>query len=82
LTCDRPEGAFYAFPSVKKTGLSCLDFAQKLLHEQKVAVVPGTAFGPELKDYIRISYASSFENLKEALARIGIFLNKNRRIKG
>jgi aminotransferase len=82
LICERPEGAFYAFPSIKKTGFSCLDFAQKLLHEQKVAVVPGTAFGPEFKDYIRISYASSFENLKEALTRIGNFLNKNRRMLG
>ncbi len=76
LACEKPEGAFYAFASVRKTGLNCLDFAQKLLHEQKVAVVPGTAFGPELKDYIRISYASSFENLKEALNRMAIFLKK------
>ena len=82
LICEKPEGAFYAFPSIKKTGFSCLYFAQKLLHEQKVAVVPGTAFGPEFKDYIRISYASSFENLKEALTRIGNFLNKNRRMLG
>ena len=76
LSCHNPQGAFYAFPSIKKTGLNSLDFAQKLLQEEKVAVVPGTAFGAEFKDYIRISYASSFDNLKEALRRIGAFLKK------
>jgi len=74
LTCHKPQGAFYAFPSIKKTGLSSLDFAQKLLSQEKVAVVPGTAFGKEFKDYIRISYASSFYNLKEALRRMSVFL--------
>ncbi len=74
LTCHKPQGAFYAFPSIKKTGLSSLDFAQKLLSQEKVAVVPGTAFGKEFKDYIRISYASSFDNLKEALRRMSVFL--------
>ncbi len=73
LVCHEPQGAFYAFPSVKKTGLSGMDFAQKLLKQQKVAVVPGTAFGSEFKDYVRISYASSFDNLKEALNRMKIF---------
>jgi len=76
LTCHKPQGAFYAFPSIKKTGLNSLDFAQKLLKEEKVAVVPGTAFGDGFKDYIRISYASSMDNLKEALIRIKNFINK------
>jgi len=76
LSCHKPQGAFYAFPSIKKTGLTALDFAQRLLSQQKVAVVPGTAFGEEFKDYVRISYASSFDNLKEALGRIATFLNK------
>jgi len=76
LTCHKPQGAFYAFPSIKKTGLNSLDFAQKLLQEEKVAVVPGTAFGEDFKDYIRISYASSFDNLKEALRRIDAFLKR------
>lgn len=53
-----------------------MEFAQGLLGKQKVAVVPGTAFGSTFDDYIRISYASSFENIKEALVRIGIFLKK------
>ena len=76
LTCHRPEGAFYAFPSVKDTGMNALDFAQALLKKERVAVVPGTAFGGEFTDYVRISYASSFENLKEALARMENFLKK------
>lgn len=74
LECIKPDGAFYAFVSIRKSGMSSLDFAQRLLKEQKVAVVPGTAFGREFNDYIRISYASSYENLKEALNRIEIFL--------
>jgi aminotransferase len=72
----KPQGAFYVYPSVKKTGMEGLEFAKKLLEEQKVAVVPGTAFGKEFVDRIRISYASSYEDLKEALNRIGKFLKK------
>ena len=79
LKCHMPQGAFYAFPSIKKSGLNCLDFARKLLAEEKVAVVPGTAFGEELTDHIRISYASSFENLKEALRRMDSFLRRHRK---
>ena len=74
LTCKKPEGTFYVFPSIKSSGFSALEFAKKLLNEQKVAVVPGTAFGLGLDDYIRISYASSLDNLKEALSRIEKFL--------
>jgi len=76
LTCHKPQGAFYAFPSIKKSGLKSLSFAEKLLKEEKVAVVPGTAFGKEFEDYVRISYASSFDNLKEALSRMSAFLSK------
>ena len=74
LDCKKPEGTFYVFPSIKKTGLKAMDFAQRLLKEEKVAVVPGTAFGKGLDDYIRISYASSLDNLKEALLRMERFL--------
>ncbi len=74
LKCHKPEGAFYAFPCIKNTKMNALEFAQSLLKEQKVAVVPGTAFGPEFNDYIRISYASSMDNLKEAMLRIESFL--------
>ncbi|MCM8789836.1 MAG: aminotransferase class I/II-fold pyridoxal phosphate-dependent enzyme, partial [Candidatus Omnitrophica bacterium] len=77
LECRKPEGTFYIFASVKKTGLSGLEFAKGLLKEQKVAVVPGTAFGSDFEEYVRISYASSFENLKEALGRIQKFLDAN-----
>jgi aminotransferase len=76
LVCNQPQGAFYAFPSVKTTGMIGIEFAQKLLKQQRVAVVPGTAFGEEFADYIRISYASSFDNLKEALSRIKVFLQR------
>jgi aminotransferase len=78
LKCFRPQGAFYIFPSIKSTGLSSLDFSRKLLEEEKVAVVPGTAFGSCCEGYIRISYASSLDNLKEALSRIKRFLEKKR----
>jgi len=79
LECPKPGGAFYVFPSIKDTGFDSLEFAQKLLKEEKVAVVPGTAFGDRYKDYIRISYACSLDNLKEALIRIEDFLKNNRR---
>jgi aminotransferase len=74
LRCHRPQGAFYAFPSIKKTRLSSVDFASQLLKKKKVAVVPGTAFGPEGEGYIRISYASGFDQLKEAFVRIEEFV--------
>ncbi|MBI3991493.1 MAG: aminotransferase class I/II-fold pyridoxal phosphate-dependent enzyme [Candidatus Omnitrophica bacterium] len=77
--CIKPDGAFYVFPSIKHTGLDAMEFAQGLLKEQKVAVVPGTAFGRQYEDFIRISYASSFDNLKEALNRMGAFLKNTPR---
>ena len=81
LDCHRPEGAFYVLPSVKKTGLGALDFAQRLLKEEKVAVVPGAAFGSNLNDYVRMSYATNFDNLKEAMNRMDNFLKRIRRKK-
>ncbi|KRQ87221.1 putative N-acetyl-LL-diaminopimelate aminotransferase [Caloramator mitchellensis] len=72
----KPNGAFYIFPSIKKFGLSSLDFATKLLESEKVAVVPGDAFSHLGEGYIRISYASSMDTLEEGLNRIGIFLKK------
>jgi len=76
LSTVKPQGAFYCFSSVKKYKISALDFAKKLLLQEKVAVVPGTAFGGEFGSYIRISYANSLENLKEAAVRIERFLSK------
>ncbi|MEW6009188.1 MAG: aminotransferase class I/II-fold pyridoxal phosphate-dependent enzyme [Candidatus Omnitrophota bacterium] len=71
---DKPQGAFYIFPSIEKTGMSCTDFAKALLREEKVAVVPGLAFGKGLDNFIRISYASKMSDLKEAISRISHFL--------
>jgi aminotransferase len=76
LKCRLPQGAFYVFPCIKSTGLSSMEFSRKLLEEEKVAVVPGTAFGLCAEGYIRISYASSLDNLKEALIRLKRFLEK------
>ena len=76
LTCHNPEGAFYVFPSIESTGKSSLDFARDLLKKKKVALVPGVAFGKSSGKHVRISYASSYENLKEALARIKSYLGK------
>ncbi|MBN1869705.1 MAG: aminotransferase class I/II-fold pyridoxal phosphate-dependent enzyme [Candidatus Omnitrophica bacterium] len=74
LKCHMPEGAFYVFPSIQSTGESSIDFAQNLLKKQKVALVPGVAFGKSCDGYVRISYASSYESLKEAVARIAKYL--------
>lgn len=74
LECHKPEGAFYAFPSIKKTGLSSMDFSKKLLESQKVAVVPGTAFGPSGEGYLRLSYASSLDKIRVAMERVGEFV--------
>lgn len=79
LKTHLPEGAFYIFPSIQKTGMTSEEFCEELLKEQKVACVPGTAFGEAGEGFIRISYAYSIEHLKEAIARIDIFL-KNRKL--
>ena len=76
LKCHNPQGAFYVFPSIQNTKKSSLEFAKGLLEKKKVAVVPGVAFGPSAEGYVRISYASSFENLKEALARMASYLGR------
>ena len=76
MECFEPRGAFYVFPSIKKTGLSSEDFCTRLLYEEKVAVVPGSAFGQSGEGFIRCSYAYSIESLREALRRINNFLLK------
>jgi aminotransferase len=76
MTCHMPQGAFYAFPSVKVTGESSMDFAKNLLIKEKVALVPGDAFGKSCSGHVRISYASSYDNLKEAVRRIERYLKK------
>jgi aminotransferase len=76
LECFEPKGAFYIFPSIKATGLSSLTFAEELLKAEKVAIVPGDAFGACGEGFVRCSYASSTANLSEALTRIGRFVKK------
>ena len=74
LSCHVPEGTFYAFPNVQSTGLNEIDFSHRLLHDQKVAVVPGTAFGEKGKGHVRASFSSSYEHLIEAAERIERFV--------
>jgi len=78
LTCFESRGAFYAFPSIKKTGLSSDEFAEKLLREQKVVVIPGSAFGKCGEGYVRCCYATSMAEIEEALERIEAFVKKHR----
>ena len=74
LDCFEPKGAFYVFPSIQNTGLTSLEFAEKLLQAEKVALVPGNAFGACGEGYVRCSYAASSKNLSEALDRIARFV--------
>ena len=76
LDCFEPHGAFYMFPSIKRFGMTSDEFATRLLKEEKVAVVPGTAFGDSGEGFLRISYAYSLEDLKRALARIENFIKR------
>jgi aminotransferase len=76
IECHRPLGAFYAFPSVAKFGLPAKEFCLQLLREEKVAVVPGTAFGACGEGFVRCAYATSLENIKEALARLRRFIGR------
>ena len=78
LSCFEPFGAFYVFPCIKEFGMTSEEFATKLLNSQKVAVVPGTAFGDCGEGYLRISYAYSLEDLKKALDRMEIFIQELR----
>ena len=78
LECFEPYGAFYVFPCIKSMGMTSEDFATKLLKEEKLAVVPGTAFGDCGEGYLRISYAYSIENLKIALERIDKFVARHK----
>ncbi|PKL62320.1 MAG: aromatic amino acid aminotransferase [Methanomicrobiales archaeon HGW-Methanomicrobiales-2] len=75
LACHVPKGAFYAFPSVESTGMTDTEFAESLLREQHVAVVPGSVLGSSGAGHVRCAYAVSRDNLKEALSRMGAFLD-------
>ncbi|WP_294469295.1 aminotransferase class I/II-fold pyridoxal phosphate-dependent enzyme [uncultured Ruminococcus sp.] len=76
LDCFTPQGAFYVFPCIRSTGLSSSDFCEKLVYSKKVAVVPGNAFGDCGEGFVRVSYAYSLSHLREAIKRIGEFLEE------
>ena len=78
LSCFQPGGAFYAFPEIRSTGLSSREFAQRLLEEEKVAVVPGTAFGTAGEGFVRCCYATDDQNLATAMGRIKAFAARHR----
>ncbi len=77
LECFEPLGAFYLFPSIKITGMTSDEFCEKLLIEEEVLVIPGTAFGKSGEGFIRASYASSMDNILEAIKRIDRFVKKH-----
>ncbi len=79
LSCFEPKGAFYAFPSIKCTGMTSEEFAERLLTEEKVAVVPGSAFGKHGEGYVRCCYATSLADIEEALSRMKRFVDKYRK---
>ncbi len=78
LDCFEPRGAFYAFPSIKNTGMTSDDFAESLLQEERVLVVPGSVFGASGEGNVRCSYAASLSNIDEALHRILRFTSRHR----
>ena len=78
LQCFEPYGAFYVFPCIKEFGMTSDEFATRLLMEEKVAVVPGTAFGGCGEGFLRISYAYSLDSLKTAMGKIAHFVGKLR----
>ncbi len=77
LDCFEPKGAFYAFPSVKSTGMDDFTFAEKLLLEEQVAVIPGSAFGPSGAGHVRACYATAYDKIEVALERIGRFVQRH-----
>jgi len=81
LKCFMPRGAFYVFPCIKSTGMSSIDFAVKLLQEEHVAVIPGSAFGASGEGFVRCSYATAMDEIQEAMTRIRRFLVKHKLLK-
>jgi aminotransferase len=79
LPCFKPLGAFYVFPNISSTGLTSSEFSLKLLHEEKVACVPGPAFGPSGEGFVRCSYSTSLEQIRTAMERIASFVERNRK---
>ena len=82
LSCFEPKGAFYVFPDIRSTGLSSEEFCERFLMEEKVAVIPGNAFGPGGEGFVRACYAASMKDLAESIARMDNFLTNLRRKQG
>ena len=82
LSCFEPKGAFYVFPDIRSTGLTSNEFCERFLREERVAVIPGTAFGPGGEGYVRACYASSMRDLTESISRLDNFLQNLRRKQG
>ncbi len=80
LPCTEPRGAFYAFPNIENTGMDDNTFAEQLLREERVAVIPGRGFGPSGKGFVRLSYATAYEKIEAALERIARFVQRHRQI--
>ena len=78
LHCFNPEGAFYVFPCIRSTGMDSETFCEKLLQEEKVAVVPGSAFGESGEGFVRVSYAYSLKHLMKALEHIAAFVQRHK----
>ena len=76
LTCFEPKGAFYVFPDIRSSGLSSDEFCERFLREQRVAVIPGSAFGPGGEGFVRACYAASMKDIAEAVRRLEIFLKR------
>jgi aminotransferase len=76
LACFEPLGAFYVFPDIRSSGLDSASFCETFLKEEKVAIVPGSAFGPCGEGFARISYAASLENIREAMQRLKAFMSR------
>ena len=77
LDCQEPMGAFYVFPDIRVTGLSSNTFCERFLQEEKVAIVPGNAFGESGEGFVRISYAASTDNIREAMNRLSRFVKRS-----
>ena len=82
LSCFEPKGAFYVFPDIRSTGLSSEEFCERFLMEEKVAVIPGNAFGPGGEGFVRACYAASMKDIAESISRLDNFLVNLRRRQG
>ncbi len=76
LACPTTNGAFYVFPSIQNTGLTSDEFCERAIQEARVAIVPGSAFGPAGEGHFRVSYATAYEKIQEAIERLATFVGR------